>query len=939
MFIFLKKYKYLLGFFLLLALQTPLLRDMLIEYSQEYLSKKLQKKVLLQSFHYYPPQAEFVIEDKENLLTLNLNNISPIRAEAFYDGDLAAFSNFVSLQGKTQIKADILYDEFFYIDAATTLYNSNTSAKIDNKNNQWNIRLDIKHFDLEEFKKSNDYNFALDGNLTTKAILHYTDENNISKLNFLLEPQSLRVDSYHIKQPLNIKGNLQYDTYMQLEMHLEQFGSKISLYLQDQNISLSAPTLEVEEVLAFIKEKPYAQGKINLSLKGDFNKLTFSLQSPSLKTNKKLTSLNQLVQAKVEGTYDLRSKHLASDFQIRTPYKNETIKIQGKVKYAKNLFLQASTKSFDTQTKFHLYDKKFTLVSKDLNISKLLSLFGQKQYARGIVELKADGNFQNFNFTLDADKLNTPQTKLPFNVKIYGNYKIKEKLLNSRYIVELPLEKELVHVRGNLSYDNIVSLDGKSDLFGSQTSFQIHDKHLDLKSKHFQLSRLSSLFLEQKKIYGDLNISLHGTLDNFQAEIKTDNFRKKGLAFGLDKKTKIDLKLNYTPKLITLKPRINNTKIALNNGSTLYDPQLQTLNIKHHIILHYKKKKVPIAVALKTSLHAPYDSTGTILHKDDHILIKTFSYENGVIKSDFDINIKELSLYDNLTNQNLHGPLNIQARYKTKFELTTDSFGGNFHLSMQDEIISTHFTQLELPKIMHLVGKDFILDKGKIDGSAQYNLKNSSATTDIKITNTQLKGIDLDRDLLQLKNTMGLNILSLGKNALKNFRYSELKTDISHLQCDVVLKDKQIHLQDLALKTKHFRLVALGDIYQDGRIKDLQIHIVDKKGCSFLRQDFQGNIKDPKLASTSSTALGILESTPNSILSTGRKIIDFGADTIDSTASFAIQTSRLSDRNISLTRSTINKGDFVLQGTKSYIPLQSFQECKVVYDGKVKDTF
>ena len=904
MFIFLKKYRYLLGFFILLGLLTPLLTDLLIEYSQKYLSKKLQKKVLLQSFHYYPPQAKFFIEEKQNLLTLKLNKIAPIRAEAFYDGDLDALSKFISLRGKTQIKADILYDELLYIDAKTTLYDSNTSAQIDNENNQWNIKLDIKNFDLEVFKRSNDYSFALDGNLTTKAILHYTNENNISKLNFLLEPQSLMVDSYHINKPLKITGKLQYDTYMQLEMHLQKFGSKISLCIQDQSISLTAPTLEVEDVLAFIKEKPYAQGKINLLLQGDFNKLTFSLKSPSLKTNKKLTSLKQLIQAKVEGTYDLRSKHLASDFQIQTPCKN------------------------------------FTLISKDLNVSKLLNLFGQKQYAKGIVELKANGDFQNFNFTLDVDKLHIPQTQFPFNVRIYGNYKIKEKLLNSRYIVELPLEKELVHVRGNFSYDSAtVSFDGKSDLFGSQTSFKIYNKHLDLKSKHFQLARLDSLFLEHKKIYGDLNISLHGTIDNIQADIKTDNFRKEGLALGLDTKTKIDLKLNYTPKLITLIPHINNTEITLNNGTTLYDPQLQTLDIKHHIILHNKKRKNPIAVTLKTSLKAPYNSTGTILHKDDHILIKTFSYEDGLIKSDFDINIKELSLYDNLTNQNLHGPLNVQARYKKKFELTTDSFGGNFHLSMQDKIISTHFTQLSLPKIMHLIGKDFILDKGKVDGSAQYNLKNSSATTDIKITNTQLKGIDLDRNLLQLKNTMGLNILSLGKNALKNFRYSKLKTNISHLQCDVVLRDKQIHLQDLALKTKHFRLVALGDIYQDGKIKDLQIHIVDKKGCSFLCQDFQGNIKDPKLASTSSTALGILESTPNSILSTGKKIIDFGADTIDSTASFAIQTSRLSDRNISLTKSTIDKGDFVLQETKSYIPLQSFQECKVVYDGKVKDTF
>ena len=153
------------------------------------------------------------------------------------------------------------------------------------------------------------------------------------------------------------------------------------------------------------------------------------------------------------------------------------------------------------------------------------------------------------------------------------------------------------------------------------------------------------------------------------------------------------------------------------------------------------------------------------------------------------------------------------------------------------------------------------------------------------------------------------------------------------MQLNTSLDDKLLTLNDVALSTDNFLVSADGRIKQNGDIKYLKLNILDKNGCAIIEQELKGNIKKPSAVNTTTAIIGLASKIPSSLLGTGKKLVNFSTKTIDGIASFALNTTHISDEKVSLTSDITQRTGSILKST-SDIVLPN--ECKVIYRGKVK---
>jgi hypothetical protein len=369
--------------------------------------------------------------------------------------------------------------------------------------------------------------------------------------------------------------------------------------------------------------------------------------------------------------------------------------------------------------------------------------------------------------------------------------------------------------------------------------------------------------------------------------------------------------------------------IALNLYGTY---KKKYLNMKNNLILHYKKELIPITMDATVNLVPPYKSKVSFSSNQDRVIIKSFSYENKQVKSDFLIDIKELYKYRILTSPDLYGALLIKGYYTDALYVKTNSFGGELKASLNKDNAKVKFDNLNVKKVFALIKKEDLFDSGDINGDIDYNIQTENGMTNISVLNTKLNGLNLDKQLSSLDDILGLNFINISKSfasTLKNDNHNS--TYIKHLELDLSLKNKNIYLDDVAMSTKRFRFVALGSLKQNGDINQLDLNIIDKKGCAILTQNINGNIENPKISRTT-TAISLVEKVPSSIFKTGKEIIDFSGKAVDRITSFGVHTIFRTDRNISIVSNTISRSSSILDSGEKII----LRKCKVIYDNKVK---
>jgi len=710
-------------------------------------------------------------------------------------------------------------------------------------------------------------------------------------------------DKYQpLKTTTHILANVVYDKNLHIYANSKIYASNLYTHIiniDDQwTINTQINHLNIDK---FKKDNDYKIANItglidsNITLKYFNNKIDTNLSlihnMINIKNAKIIYDINNST-----AIFDINSSKISTkNLQI---YDN--INIYGSFISKNNFLLKANSNLFGSNTFIKIDNDNLTLKAKNLKLKKVLKSLKQKTNLNANLDLYAYGNKQKFSFNLSSKDI---------------------------------LKNELLKIKGNLNFGKKLELNASSSNLSSNTRLHINGKSISFQSTNLDIQKLASELNIAQTINGHLSLQINGNTDKLKIKIKSSDFKSNYKYASLNQKTFISLNALYTQKDIQINSYIKNKSILIKNLKTTYNIKKNLLINKGNIKLYYDEYTKKLQIDTTTKLEKPFFTKAKITQDKDMINIKSFSYIDGDIISSFDINIKELSTYKALTGIDLYGNLKISGDYTDALNINSQSFGGNLDIKFKNKKLNIYLTNLQLKKVLTIIQKGDKVDNGLLNGSIDYDLDKHFGKTNIDIKDTTLNGIDLDKILSNIKNTMGLNIFKLGQDTIHNYKKNNKSTDIKHLQFNTTLKNQVLHLNDTALSTKKFRIVAFGDINQTGEINKLDIHIINIQGCSILQQDFKGNIKDPKLKSTTSAVFDIAQEIPSSLLNTTQNILEFGTKIVDKTATYTIQKTRLTDKNISITSDTIHFGANTIKKTSNMVGLK---QCKIIYDGKVK---
>lgn len=924
-----------------------LFKPLTSDFIQDYASALLEQKVKVTSIRIIPLRAEAYIADSNNTISATIVSIFPFKIRAYYSGNIEAFKTYHPLKGHGEATADIYFYEKLLVEGQASLYGSNAKVTVKELKDNWYVGVKATSLNLKMLQEQNDkevkakaeldfnLNFYTDANTSidihTKTLdISGTQIKDID-LNLKYEKDNFTISS-SFKPPNFYKTNLdangvfkdgniststniafkdvkldidelKIDTKtFQTSLQTSSLGGHLNATYKKDMLYYDANSLHLSKVLKATGQKPLARGYLNF--KGKIN--TKTLDANLLFNSPWIVASKQRVQKIKLNIPNLKfeDKKLTSSYKLSASYMKKLFSFRGNIYYKDKLKLNAKSNNFKGKTELHLEDKEFVLSMKKLDLYDIQQFASLEPIARGLIDLDAKGNFDKINF-----KLSTDATIKEHNVSAQadGSYTMKSKLLKSNFKASAALQKESFKISGKASYKKHLKLNAHSSSFGSQTLLKLEFEHFTFYTHNMDLDRLASALKKPKVLFGLVDVEAEGNLENIDFKIRSEKLSKDIKPEDIDGYISVNLNGQYTPKQLTLKDTI---------------------------VMHYNKENVPLKFKAKIELTPPYKSKGSLIYKQDKIVVNSLSYENEQVKSDFLVDINELYLYRAIMANNFRGPLKAKAQYTDALNITTNSLGGELKAELKKNNLNINIKEVNAKKVAYLIDKDDLLERGYLNGNATYNIQTKTAKTDITLTSALLNGVNIDEKISTLNDLMGLNVINMSKSLLSNFSdTNNSQTDIQHLQFDVSLKDNKVNIDDVALRTEKFLIVALGNLQENGDINSLAISIVDKNGCAIITQALSGNIKEPKTAQTTSTIVNIMQRVPGSILDTGRKLIDFSTQTIDDVASFGAQQILGTDKNISITSDIVSGGFSLINYTSNIIMPQG---CSVIYNGKVK---
>lgn len=631
-----------------------------------------------------------------------------------------------------------------------------------------------------------------------------------------------------------------------------------------------AKDMHLSKLLKVAEQKPMARGYLNL--KGELDVKT--LDAKLFFSSPWIVASKQRVEHIKLNIPNLKykDKELNTSYELSAAFMKKLFTFKGDIHFKDILKLDAKSKDFGGKTELLLKDKEFELSMKKLNLQELQKFASIKPQISGLIDLDAKGNFEKINFK-----------------------------------ASVALEGDLLEVRGDASYKKQLILNAYSSSFESKTFLKLEDEHFKFSTKDINVHKLTNALKKPTYFFGYIDFEAQGNFKEIDFRLRSKGI-KRNLDLGeINNYISLNLRGHYTPELLTL---------------------------RDNLVLNYEKEHLPITIDAKIGLKAPYKSHGSFVNRNDKITLNSFSYEKEQIKSNLLVDIQDLYAYRAMFENPLHGPLKVKANYTDALNIVTNSLGGELSVNLNKSYVDVKLQNIELTKVAHMMAKDNVFESGLIEGSANYNIKEKSAKSDISLKNSLLNGINIDKKISNLNDAIGLNVLSMSKSIFSDFSgTSKEQTNIEHLQFNLSLKDKNIKLDDVAMSTKHLLFVALGDLKQNGDINSLDVSILDNKGCAIITQALKGNIKNPKTEKTTSTLVNIVENVPSALLNTGKGLLDFATGTIDSIASFGTQTILRSDANVSITSDIVSGSSKLIKYTSDVVMPKG---CKIIYNGRVK---
>ena len=742
-----------------------------------------------------------------------------------------------------------------------------------------------------------------------------------------------------------------------------------SLNILDSSLSASINTKENILHLTLLNIAPL---KVNMAYKGDVSvfkkyqpvkgnvyiqglfvydktlrKLRLALQSKKLSMQKQ-TIKGLTLQAKLHG------KNFIIKGSFRTPFTGKTFissvgsigkKIQAQadidfkkehihlssVEFTKKQGLSLQLPIFEGELVATLKNKELSYHLHHINTEKLLFFMNKNLpilayiNAKGVLNLSS----MNGNFSIDSQEL------LAYNQRFKKLFISGKMCLKTvEFTLQTEFKKQHMTLEGSVEYAQDPKVTLVSTQFASQSRLEYKKGHFWFRARHINAVAVQKAVGMEK--YGDaaIDIDANGTLKNIDFTLKSPRLQILKYPHYFKNSVSLEIKGNLQKNMICFGAHLYNKSYNFFAKKALYDLHSKTLDMPATLKLLAQQKKQVLAIKLHTLLQAPYTSKVLITDKRDTIAINYFSYSKKEgVKSDFQVDIAELQKYKLLTKVAMKGPLNVRGSYDKHLVVTTPSLGGNLQVDIEKEAIFATFRALELSKIDNMFNKDALFLQGIVSGNISYHIPTKSASSYITITDVLFNGVDMDAQLSKLEGLLGLNVVQLGRQALQTFKYSKQQTMIQQAQINLSLNKKIVTLNDVAFATKKFRIALLGSFYDNGDIIALNVNILDKNGCAVFTQELSGNIRSPEVINSSGAVFEMVSHMPLAIINTGRKLIDFGTNSVDKVSSFAVNTTRISDKKISLTNDIAHGADAFITNTSSIVLPR---ECKIVYRGKIK---
>jgi hypothetical protein len=374
--------------------------------------------------------------------------------------------------------------------------------------------------------------------------------------------------------------------------------------------------------------------------------------------------------------------------------------------------------------------------------------------------------------------------------KLESDYKIDIKNLGK---LEGLLSKKLngeFSTNGNVkAYDDIIEIDGTSNIFESSTKFDTKLKnfkptYLKFAIENAKLEKLLQMLNEPIYVVGDLNV---------QGDIKNAKFDK------LD-------------GVITSK--ISNASIINEVSNTVFDENLQEkvnfdLNVDTNLVQNQaiSKANLQTTIGNLTSQNSVYD------------------FSNNSFDSDYLLNIPALEKLKNVIKVNLRGNIDINGNISNKNDSLllngkSNILGGNFDFNLIDNKLNANLKEvniqellymLDYPKIFDskgnfLLNYDLLVKKGEVTGKL---VNGHFLANDFSILLNNLAKFDLTKELYE---TFDINSQINDRVLTSDLTMKSPNTQIDIKDSILDLEHKQIDAKiNTTIKDKTFAIGVKGE--------------------------------------------------------------------------------------------------------------------------------
>jgi len=721
------------------------------------------------------------------------------------------------------------------------------------------------------------------------------------------------------------------------------------LHLKVLNVSPLELQIVYDGDVAALKKYQPLEGRAHLQADLIYDK---TLRELNLKAQSKGLTLNKQVFKDIALHASLKEKDFSINGSFIAPFTGKTeikssgridkkLQAQADINFAgkqihlssieftqeKKLLLKSSI--FDGEVALSLENKKLAYHLQHINTAKVLHFMKKSMPVSGYVNAEGVVNFAAMSGSFSANSTELKAYKQTFK-KLSVNGKTCLKIVDFRLRTQF-LKQDML-LEGSMNYAKKPKIMLFSTQFASKSRLVYEQGHFWLRAKHINAAAVQKAFGLQEYIDAEVNVDAKGTLKDIDFTLESPSLRVVKYPKYFKKAAAAKISGKFQKGIIKFQTQLHNENYRFVSKNALYN--LHSKELKLPIKLDLLAQKTPIDIQLQTLLKRPYTSKALIVYGKDKIVINDFEYiQKEGIKSDFQIDVKELQKYKLLTKVSMKGALKVRGKYDKHLLITTPSLGGKLKVEFEKNTVLMSLHALELQKIDNMFNKDALFEKGIVSGSISYHISEKSASTYITVSDAVLNGIDIDAKLSNIEDTLGLNIVQLGRETLKTFEYSKQQTTIQKAQINLSLNHKIIKLNDVAFSTKKFRIATLGSIHDNGDIIHLSVNILDKQGCAILTQELSGNIRSPQVTNSSGALIDMVIHMPSALVNTGRKIIDFGTNSVDKVSTFAINTAHISDKKISLTNDIVHGAGSLITNTSAIVLPRG---CKVIYRGKVK---